>query len=92
MKNLLIHAYETTIYYKNSFDAACFDPYKFSNVEEIKEISLIDKTSVMSNLEQFKSTKFQKKDFRIVTTGGTSGVQMRFYHHKKKCSERTSFY
>lgn len=40
LKEILIHSYETTRYYKKLFDANSFNPYKFNDVDDLKKIPL----------------------------------------------------
>ena len=79
LRNLLIHAYETTEYYKDVFDQVQFNPYLFSHFEELVRIPPIDKECVQENLKKMLSNKYSSSYRVPVTTGGTSGNQLKFY-------------
>ena len=79
LKKLLVHAYETTVYYKQLFDNKGFNPYEMQSVHDMEKIPLLCKNDVQKNLKDMKSKKFCEDDFVPVTTGGTSGNQMKFF-------------
>lgn len=82
VKKLLLHAYNTTKFYKCSFDNAGFDPNTFSYLDEMEKIPVIDKKIVQENLNDMLSDSFSKGMRQKMTTGGTTGNQMTFYAQK----------
>lgn len=92
LKQLLIHAYETTIFYHKQFQGAGFDPYKFRDREEMAQIPAIDKRTVQDNLTDMLSTAFTDKQRLKMTTGGTTGRQLIFYAQKRFTLAREKAY
>ncbi|WP_207641176.1 hypothetical protein [Butyrivibrio sp. WCE2006] len=70
-KEVVIHAYEHTKYYKELFDSVCFDPYKISSIEDISSVPVLTKQILNERFEDLIADDI--KDGYLVTTGGTSG-------------------
>ena len=49
LRDILIHAYEHTIYYKKVFDKIGFDPKEFNDINEFKKIPLLTKEIIHKN-------------------------------------------
>ena len=47
LRKILIHAYETTEFYKKRFDDSGFNPYDFVYIDEIKNIQLLTKKDII---------------------------------------------
>lgn len=75
LKDILIYAYENTIYYKRVFDKVKFNPYTFNNVKEIRNIPVINKKNVMNNFNEIIS----KEEINHYTayTGGSTGKPLK---------------
>lgn len=74
LKEILIYAYENTIFYKKSFDEVEFNPYDFKNIEEIYKIPTINKEIVLNNFEDLIST--EEIDHYVAYTGGSTGKSL----------------
>lgn len=92
LKNLLIHAYETTKFYHNEFQEAGFNPYKFQDRDELSKIPAIDKVTVQKNLAEMLSNAFSDSQRMKMTTGGTTGRQLVFYAQKRFTLAREKAY
>lgn len=92
LKQLLIHAYETTIFYHKQFQKAGFDPYRFRDRDEMARIPAIDKRTVQDNLTDMLSTAFKDNQRLKMTTGGTTGRQLIFYAQKRFTLAREKAY
>jgi len=94
LKKILIHAYETTEFYKKRFDDSCFNPYKLVDIDEIKNIPLLTKKDITENVESIKSKLFNNNNLLKAATGGSTGIQLHFFidkesnHKKNACAWR----
>jgi phenylacetate-CoA ligase len=68
-----------TKYYSRVFAEAGFDPAGMKSPEDIQSLPTIDKKIVVENLESMCVVPADSPDVDYVTTGGTSGVPLRFY-------------
>jgi len=72
INNLLSHATSTTIFYNN---------YKGLG---ITEFPVINKNTIRNNKAQFRSSEFEKKQMKHVSTSGSTGTSISLYHDKNK--------
>lgn len=79
LKNLLVHAYENTDYYKKTFDQCGFDPHAFRHSDELVKIPVLTKDIIRENLNGLVARTFRNDEIHRAETGGTSGVKMRFF-------------
>lgn len=77
LKEVLIYAYENTVFYKRTFDEANFNPYEFSNIKEMDKLPTINKEIVLSNFEEFLSKEYI--DYYEAFTGGSTGKPLRIF-------------
>lgn len=75
LKNVLIHAYEHTVYYRKLFDAAGFDPYGFQTTEELEKLPLLTKEAIAENCNDLQADDIF--DFYVGETGGSTGKPVR---------------
>lgn len=75
LKNVLIYAYENTAYYKKIFDRVEFNPYNFSNINEMRNLPIIDKKTVMDNFNEIISN--EEINHYIAYTGGSTGKPLK---------------
>lgn len=75
LKNVLIYAYENTAYYKKTFDRVEFNPYSFSNINEMRNLPIIDKKTVMDNFNEIISN--EEINHYIAYTGGSTGKPLK---------------
>jgi phenylacetate-CoA ligase len=95
LREYLIYAYETTDFYKKSFDENGFDPYSFHDLRQMQDVPMIDKGTVIEHMDSMISVIYKNNKRRYlqrVTTGGTSGVQMVFYQDKRVADKREKAY
>ena len=79
IKALIIHAYETTPFYKNRFDEAGFNPYRFKDFTKMKKIPPLTKTDLQNSLELLVSKNYGKNEIHKDATGGSTGSHTPFY-------------
>ncbi|MBQ6815009.1 MAG: phenylacetate--CoA ligase family protein [Lachnospiraceae bacterium] len=75
MRNVLVHAYEHTEYYKKIFDEVSFNPYEFKDFEEIKVIPLLSKEIIKENSNKIEADDVS--DYYVGVTGGSTGEPLK---------------
>ena len=81
MKNILLHAYRNTPFYRKRFDDAGFDPNGFTHPDELKKIPFLTKQEIRDNLRGLLAQNYDKSELHSSETGGTTGVKMAFYRN-----------
>lgn len=75
LREMLIYAYENTIYYKKVFDEIGLNPYEFKDLDDMKRIPTIDKQFVLDNFNDIISK--QEIDHYVAYTGGSTGKPLK---------------
>jgi phenylacetate-CoA ligase len=78
LKCILIHSYQTVPYYTELFDKISFDPFRFSDFDEIKIIPYLTRKIITDNFDKLISKKKVKNGYYTATTGGSTGSPLRF--------------
>lgn len=73
LEKLLNHAVTNVPFYKD-IKLNSNDPFK-----NFKKFPVVDKETIQENMNKFISTNISKKNAYYVSTGGTSGNQLKFY-------------
>ena len=79
LKELLIHSYQNTAYYKTLFDKSGFNPFKMKDFQDIEVIPVQTKQDIKNNFEAIKSSDFEKYKPRKHRTSGSTGEPFRLY-------------
>lgn len=78
LKRILIHSYQTVPYYTELFDKISFDPFRFSDFDEIKIIPCLTREIITNNCNKLISKINVKNGYYTGTTGGSTGSPLRF--------------
>jgi phenylacetate-CoA ligase len=78
LKQILIYSYKNVPYYQELFNKISFDPFKFSDFEQISNIPFLTREIITDNFDKLKSTKKIKNGYYKGTTGGSSGLPLKF--------------
>jgi phenylacetate-CoA ligase len=79
LKEILIHSYRYVPYYTELFNQISFDPYKFDDFKQIEKIPFLTREIITERFDKLISTNRVKNGYYIGTTGGSSGIPLRFY-------------
>jgi len=79
LRRIATLAYERTPFYRKLFDAHGFDPNGLKSLDDFAELPTIDKSTVLSNLNEMCAVPPQSAGVDFVSTGGTSGIPLNFY-------------
>lgn len=78
-KRLVNHAWDTIPAYRRLWEDNGFDPSMFNSLDDVRRIPCIDKNFVRDYMEDMVSTGYDRSRLSLVTTGGTTGMPMKFY-------------
>jgi phenylacetate-CoA ligase len=79
LKQILTYSYQNVPYYKDLFNKVSFNPFKFSDFEQIKNIPFLTREIIKDNFNELKSTKGVKNGYYLGLTGGSTGLPLKFY-------------
>ena len=72
LQRLLQHAYETTPFYRQRFDAAGVTPRSVSSPSELRKIPPLTREDLRLHQEELWSRKYQRESMPTAATGGTT--------------------
>ena len=79
LQNVLIHAFEKSQYYFETFHQEGINPYYMVEITDLQDFPLITKKQYRNNIDKSIS-RDSKKNFLICThTGGTTGTPIELY-------------
>ena len=73
LQNLIQHAYNNTIYYKDLFDSNKINPNEIRSIEDLSKIPPLTKELAKENFEDLIPTNISKIKHIIKNTGGSTG-------------------
>lgn len=79
LRNVIRYAWDNIPAYRKLWESNNFKPEMFNCIADINKIPIINKDFVRNNYEAMVSVTYQKDRLTLVTTGGTTGMPMRFY-------------
>jgi phenylacetate-CoA ligase len=82
LKRMLVHAYETTTYYRTAFDKAGFRPAEISGGDDLCIVPMLTRQAIQENSQELISRKFSKTSLIQSFTGGTNGTPVTFYRDR----------
>lgn len=81
LKWLVSYCYENVPYYKNLFDKHNLSS-NIKSFEDYEKIPFLTKQMIVENMNEFISKEFKINELELKTTGGSTGVALRFYKSK----------
>lgn len=88
LAKLLRHAYENVPYYKNVFDERGLKPADIQSFHDLKQLPFLTRDIIIKNREKLIARNYSKWEYRMVTTGGTSGIPMEFTERRRYSAAR----
>jgi len=82
LSKLLHHAYKNIPYYRKVFDEKRIKPIDIQNFDDLRKLSYLTKEIVQNNLKDLVARNYPKSRLQYVTTGGSTGIPLGFYHEK----------
>lgn len=84
LQKLVHHAYNHTRYYKRVFDELRLKPSDIKNADDLKQLPIVTREIIRKYYDEFIPDNLSKIKYRKASTGGTTGVPMKYY-----CDENT---
>lgn len=78
LKQILIYSFQNVPYYHDLFKKISFDPFKFSDFEQIKVIPFLTREIINENFSNLISKKRIRNGFYTASTGGSTGQPLKF--------------
>jgi len=88
IRDILLYAYQHTGFYRQRFDDAGFDPFKFTKLSDLSRIPFLTKNEIRNSLNDLISRRHTKSELHFSETGGTTGVKMKFYRDNACLSQK----
>jgi len=89
IKKLLIYCYKNIPYYQQEWDRLSIDVASFQSFKDIEKLPFLTKEIINNNYSDLKSP-FYINDSYIKTTGGSSGVPLKFEFSRESNDRRTA--
>jgi len=91
LKKLLIHAGDNTAYYAKLFKEVSFNPHKFDSMKQLEMIPSLSKEKIIENEREILAGNYDDASRHSSSSGGTSGVLLKFYRDNDCRSHRVAF-
>jgi phenylacetate-CoA ligase len=78
LKKILIYSYQNVPYYQELFKKVSFNPFKFSDFEQIENIPFLTREIITDNFEKLRSKWRIGRDYYVGFTGGSTGLPLKF--------------
>lgn len=78
LKELINHAYQNTIYYRNVFNGLGMQPDDISTIEDLSALPILTKNDIISNYNDIIPKNIYKISYKHSSTGGSSGDPLKY--------------
>lgn len=82
LSKLLNHAYENVSYYRGVFDERSLKPKNIQDPNDLRKLPYLTKEIIRQNLPDLLARNYPKSKLQYVTTGGSTGIPLGFYHER----------
>ena len=79
VKDTLVHAFNTSPYYREAWAKTGFHPNEFNRLEDLGRLPVVTKEVIEKNKERMISGLYKKQDLVVSYTGGSSGNCTSFF-------------
>jgi phenylacetate-CoA ligase len=90
LRNLLLHAYTTTRYYRRRFDEAGIHPSEINSPADLKSFPVLTRADIAQHLDDLKSTKYQSNQLQTAATGGTTDTPVPILRSRDSVLEKSA--
>lgn len=80
---LIGHAYDTVPYYRRIMDERGLRPQDITSVSDLQKLPILRKEDLVQSIEQFISTRYDKRRLVPYRTSGTTGSALKFYKSRE---------
>lgn len=82
LSKLLNHAYKNVPYYQRVFNERGLKPKDIQCLGDLRKLPYLTKEIVNNNLDYLIARNYSNSKLQYVTTGGSTGIPLGFYHEK----------
>ena len=82
LSRLLDHAYENVPYYHRIFVERGLVPGDIRGPADLELLPFLTREDLQANLPDLKARNYPESAFEYVTTGGSTGIPIKFYYEK----------
>jgi phenylacetate-CoA ligase len=79
LRRILVHAYDTSPYYRDAWNAIGFHPGSSHTSADLQQLPLLTKDIIKEHKSSLVSERFREDELDLSFTGGTTGTQTSFY-------------
>lgn len=91
LKEILIYSYKNVPYYQELFNSIHFDPDKLTDFRQIEIIPFLTREIITDNFDKLISKEKVKHGYYTGTTGGSSGLPLKFLLDYDSVYRETAF-
>lgn len=89
LKEIVLHAYYQTKYYKNLFDKSKINPNNIT-IDNLNSIPILTKKNIIENFNDLVPSNISKIKYKKASTGGSTGDPLVFYNDLNSISFTTA--
>jgi phenylacetate-CoA ligase len=80
LKLLAKFAYENSTFYHELFDKYEFDPYRVTDLSDLRKLPVLSKDEIRENMSKITTVEnaMNKKEYSYTATSGSTGLQLKF--------------
>lgn len=82
LRRILVHAYDTCPFYRRRFDVAGVNPRRAPLPEALYDIPTLARADILANVDDLRSTAYDKDRLLTRKTGGTTNVPIPFFQDR----------
>jgi phenylacetate-CoA ligase len=90
LQRICVHAYTTTPFYKQRFDAAGINPHRLQSPSDLSRLPLLTRSDIDTHLEDLWSRKFDRAQLSEAATGGTTTTPVKLLRNAGVVLERNA--
>ena len=79
LKDILVHSYNNTTFYKELFDDLNFNPSDFEDISQIKQVPPLTKELIQTKSDELLARGYKKEALITSKTGGSTGKSLTVY-------------
>jgi phenylacetate-CoA ligase len=87
---LLQHAYDTTPFYRERFDAAGITPAQITSPEDLKRIPTLTRSDIRTRLDDLWSRRYRRENLLVAATGGTTDTPVQLLRSPEMLPEKSA--
>ena len=90
-RRLLDHAYQNVPYYHHVLAERNLTPQDFKSIKDLEKLPFLTKEIIQKHFEDLIAKNIPRRKMKLVTTGGTSNNQLKFYIEKDSSLREWAF-